>query len=288
MKKSILAVAITLLAGCSNTQHNALSGEQLDATFQTNCCTPLADINYQSLPEDNELQLKINSMSPVAQFSTGKSFVEGIELPYSTTPIQVTIESNPSQRSVFVPSLIILNDQFKAIDTLESEQLVYQSRELLNQAGYVGEIELPRRYTDGSRPAYIVVFTTTQDMNNTTPIEEPSDMALQAGDIEANIAHNTNLELTHSAVGSIAITFDLNRTSTVENQIERQQKVEKIVATTEKTHTAVVEEVYHNSIKQAVSEGNFTAALAYVEEAEKNGIVGTRETFIAEMKRYQE
>lgn len=289
MKKSLLAALVISMVGCTGTKTNVIPAPELAAIKQAKCCTTLPSVHYQELTESNRIKLVVDKHSQVANFSSGDSFVSGVKLPYSNSPIEVTIDAPVERRTIFIPSLLILDDQYQPVDALDSSQLEYRPSNLIDKRGYTGTIVLPTRYVSGSRPAYILVFTTQDDQQNTTPIEKPSDMAIQAGDTEANIAHNTNYELRHSPTGSVHLTFNLERRATIDEQVERENKVAGYMNTkVDKGPQKTREDMYHNSIKQAVEEGDFTKAMGYVEEAEKEGISRARETFISAMKHYQE
>lgn len=289
MRMPTAIVIAGLLTACSTLDANPPTSKlQSEQNLKEQCCSLLSQLEYTQLESKDSSTLRLSPSSKVIQFATGKSYAEGIHIPVSLSPTTVAIQSSVEGQSVLVPSTVILNEQFQIIDALDSTAMHYSPRQLLGSASYTGEITLPVRYLDGSRPTYLVVFTTSRDRNGSTKIENPNDMAIQAGNIEANIAQNTDYRLAHSAIGSVTIKMDLTRVEQVKDQLERQTQATHYVDTRSEDISQTVQSAYHNSIKNAVEQGNFSKALAYVEEAEKSGITGMRSVFISEMKRYSE
>lgn len=279
-----------LLTACSTIDSHHSDGGTTKPTrhhsMSEQCCSQLSELSYLSLKESDNVTLTLSHSSHVVQFSTGNSYAEGVQIPTSSSPIKLTIQSSIEHQSILIPSVLILNDRFQAIDSLDSSAMSYQPRQLLSSAGYSGEMILPERYINGSKPAYLVVFTTKVDTQGDTPIEKPNDMAIQAGNVEANIAHNTDYRIPHSEVGSVVINMDLTRVEQVSEQIERQTEATSYLNEEPESNNQALLSAYHTNIKVAVEQGNFSKALGYVEEAEKLGITGMREQFVSEMKYY--
>lgn len=289
MRMPTVIIVAGLITACSTVETNPqVTQGQSEQNFTEPCCSQFSQLQYSQLDDKNKMTLTLTPTSKVVQFTTGRSYVEGIQIPLSSTPITVTVQSSVQRQSVLVPSVVILNEHFETIDALDSTAMNYSPQQLLGSASYTGEIVLPVRYLDGSKPAYLVVFTTSSDRNGSTKIENPNDMAIQAGNIEANIAQNSDYRIAHSSVGSVVVKMDLTRVEQVKEHLDRQTQATHYVDTLATSSDQAEQNAYQNSIKNAVKQGDFSKALAYVEEAEKSGIIGMRSVFITEMKRYSE
>ncbi|WP_250133561.1 hypothetical protein [Vibrio crassostreae] len=117
---------------------------------------------------------------------------------------------------------------------------------------------------------------------------------MRSGDIQANIAHNTDYAIPHSAIGKVSFDFEFTAVTTVVEEQNRQKRVQQIIpeATAIKSDLLTEnplnqKEVYSTLIENSVSSGDFSAALTYVEESERLGIEGMRNTFVDAMKQYQ-
>lgn len=293
--KTPITIALTalMLSACTSTEPSRVYKpthklDQQQLTTAVQCCSSLNTMAYQALPDSGKITLNITNSSPIVQLNTGYSFVEGIELPNTASSIRVRVHSQVEHTSVFIPSILVLNAQFEALDIIDGEAIEYHSTDLFDTAGYAGDITLPARYVSGERAKFLVVFTTEKDASGSTEPEKPSDMAIRTGDIEANIAHNTNHQIPHAYTGSVRLHVNLERMDSAKSQVERQQKLNQVVSSNDGAKAVAVHTVYHDSVKYAVQSGDFAKALAYVEEAEAQGIQGVREVFIAEMKNYQE
>ncbi|RBW65658.1 hypothetical protein DS893_08445 [Vibrionales bacterium C3R12] len=297
MKNVIIVPAILALSACTTTTNSparfyvtAPGVEELKS--DDHCCSQLNTIHYQPVTRNGEHRLSIALTSPKVVFKSGRSFVEGIQLPASLTPISFSVHSNITT-SAFVPSILVLDDQYQPLDVIDEQSIHYQAQGLLNSARYTGDIELNQRYKNGKSPAYLVVFTTKEAIETESPVGEPSDMAMRSGDIQANIAHNTDYSIPHSTIGNVYFTFNFEALATPASEELREERINDTVtkkdALATPHQTAESEEnVYTELVENAVKSGNFSTALAYVEESERLAISGVRATFIQAMKQYEE
>ena len=126
--KKILAIGLAILTtacadhpgmlidyGPSNTQ--AIQNIDPAIGYQalkeaTLCCNSLSELDYQAITEPGKFDFNITKESQAFEFTTGKSFVQGFALPKANGPITITI-SAPIIDSVFVPKLLLLNEQIQ-------------------------------------------------------------------------------------------------------------------------------------------------------------------------------
>ncbi len=279
-------VLIGLLTACS--AHKAPLHESYSSLAKAEqCCVSLESVQYQDLGDKHHVSLNVSQDSRIIELSSGFSRVQGIKLPKSEGEIRVSIHSIAEFDSVFVPSILVLDSNQNPLDLIESNRMSYQPLTILNKPGFSGEFTLPHRYLSGQSPAYLLVFTTQKDIEGKTRIAEPNDMAIFSGDIEANIAHNTEHFIPHTTTGIIELSLEYQKHTSIAKQIDKQQQA-RATLTPEQVQLSNKVAIYHANIKSAVQTGKFDRALAYVEEAEREGIDSARSVFIDEMKHYQE
>jgi maltose operon protein len=287
------------ITGCTTTSDSfssfhtkALGLEELKQN--NNCCAQLGDINYQIVSAPGEQELNILTTSPKVAFKSGRSFAEGLQLPATLDTITFSVHSNVGASS-FVPSILVLDDQYQPLAVIDDPTIQYQPLGLLNSARYMGEIELPQRYVNGKIPTYLVVFTTKKSLSSQSPVEKPSDVAIRAGDIQANIAHNTDYTIPHAAIGKVTFQFDFEPLATATSEHLREERVKEIVE--EKSNITTLmpiqndtnqADLYTELVEYAVKSGDFAKALAYVEESERLGMTDMRNIFVKAMKQYED
>lgn len=297
MKYLAILPAVFALSACSTVTESPVSYHKTSPGLESlqnneNCCESLNTIQYQSITNPEETSVSITTASPKIEFKSGRSFAGGLKLPTTLDAIRFSMTSNANY-SAFVPSLLVLDKNYQPLDVIGNESIKYQPLSLLDGAQYGAQIELQERYLNGEAPAYLVVFTTSEALAETTPVEKPSDMAIRSGDIQANIAHNTDYAIPHSAIGKVSFDFKFTAVTTVVEEQNRQKRVQQIIpeATAAQSdllteNTLNKKEVYQTLIENSVSSGDFSAALTYVEESERLGIEGMRNSFVDAMKQY--
>lgn len=298
MKYLAIIPAVLALSACSTVADSPVSYHKTSPGLESlqnneNCCETLSTIKYQSITNPEEILVSITTASPKVEFKSGRSFAEGIKLPTTLDAIRFSITSN-AHYSAFVPSLLILDQNYQPLDVIGNESITYQPLSLLDGAQYGAQVELQEHYLNGEAPAYLVVFTTREALAETTPVEKPSDMAMRSGNIQANIAHYMGYAIPHSAIGKVSFAFEFTAVTTVVEEKNRQKRVQQIIpkATAVKPELLTEnplnqKEIYSTLIENSVSSGDFSAALTYVEESERLGIEGMRNTFVGAIKQYQ-
>lgn len=318
--KKMLVIGLAILAtGCSNNKsmivdYGEKNTQQIQKTdpsigFQALeeaplCCDSLSDLNYQVITKPGKFDFVITSQNETFNFTTGKSFVKGIALPATDGAIKIAV-SSPMLASVFVPTILILDEQHKPLQLYGKETIKYDSASLLNVDRLFANIELPTVFADGRRAKYLLVLTTEEAMQGTTKLAPPEQSAAEVG--RANLVYKMykNEPLPHTATGVVRLAFDYkpsSRTSatgivaeapTDSKKAQSMVAAEGIAAAT--TTGAVInnsiqpesETMFLTLIEQAVKDGDYKKALRFVEEAERSGSAKAQDALIKAMKKYQ-
>ncbi|MFT6927676.1 MAG: maltose operon protein [Psychromonas sp.] len=213
--------------------------------------------------------------------------------------------SSPMVASVFVPTILILEEQHKPLQLYSEETIKYDSGSLLNVDRLFANIELPAAFADGRRAKYLLVLTTEETMQGITTLAPPKQSEAEVGRADLVYKMHRNEPLPHTATGVVRLAFDYkpsSRTSAtgiVAKTPTDSKKAQSMVAAESIVAATASEAVINNSIQpeseamfltlieQAVKEGDYKKALRFVEEAELAGSTKARDALIKAMKKYQ-
>jgi len=320
MKRIIAIGLVVLTASCSNNKsmvidYGAANAENVQQSAPTIgyqaleqahlCCDLLSEIDYQLITQPGKFDFTVTSQNEAFKFSTGKSFVKGIALPPADGIIKVAI-SSPIVSSVFVPTLLVLDEQYKPIQVYGEETINYDGGSLMNVDRFFGNIELPSVYQDGRKARYLLVLTTQEAMKGTTTLTPPDPKAAELGR-ESDIGKIYNDQpVPHTATGVFRLAFDFtpSRNLSAQNMMPEtprsSQKAEAMVSEMGVAAKAVSgaavgsaiqpesELMYNHLIEKAAKKGELSKAVSFVEEAERAGSETARDTLIDAMKKAQE
>ncbi|GLS91249.1 hypothetical protein GCM10007916_23180 [Psychromonas marina] len=263
------------------------------------CCESLSTLDYHPIVEPGKFDFTVTEESTAFKFSTGKSFVQGFTLPKANGVINVTI-SAPIVTSVFVPTALILDEQYKPMQVYGSETIKYDASSLLNVDRFFGEIALPAQFSDGRQAKYLLILTTDEAMQNTTELAEPYAPAESLGrtDIVSRIYLDKPIPHTATGVFRLALDYLPSSQHSANTMIQQtsndvSQKQADAVLVQDKTTVAKVtiqpetEAMFIGLIDQAVKNGDSTKALQFVDEAELAGSTKARDALFEAMKKYQ-
>jgi maltose operon protein len=267
------------------------------------CCDSASKLDYLQITQPGKFDFNITQENAAFNFSTGKSFVQGVALPQSNGTIKIAI-SAPIVSSVFVPTVLVLDEQYKPIQVYGEETINYDSGSLLNVDRYFGQIELPAVLADGRKAKYLVILTTKEAMQGTTKLPVPDQSAAEIGRADMIARIHMDQPIAHTAIGVFRLAFDYlpSSQSSAQDMLEEfavgnnQQKAEallvekSITAAPSAVSTAIqpeTEEMFMQLIDQAIKNGESNKALRFVEEAELAGSSKARDAFFDAMKKYQ-
>ncbi|WP_354623064.1 MalM family protein [Psychromonas sp. MME2] len=325
MKRILSMVLIILVAGCSNTSAFIDYGDEDTQKIQDTdasigyealknapiCCTSLSELNYTTISTPGAFDYIITDKNDAFNFTTGKSFVQGITLPAAEGTIKISV-SAPMVSSVFVPTIVILDEQYKPLRLYGEESIHYESGSVLRIDRFFANIEIPPIFNNGRHAKHLVILTTEKAMKETTKLVPPEPTSTKI-DREALMIKANMLEpFRHTATGVVRLTFDYtpytasSMKKTIAKELNDSHKAQAIVTTNEMENikpkaTAIKEpvatsQVSNNSIQpesenmyillieKSVKEEDYKKALRFVEEAEKAGSTKARDAMFEAMK----
>lgn len=295
MKYTTLALCLLAMSGCTSqpgtTQSSINDHLGLKALQSSDkCCLSLNQLDYQKVIKPEAIKLTLTDNSPIVELKSGKSFAYGLALPNAIGTIDLTVYS-VVEKKAFVPSVLILDENHKVLDVIDSSTIKYSESTLLYRSGFIGEYSFPVLYPNSVAPKYLLVVTTTEALSQSTAPMPPSEFALQSGQVSADAPFYSTNKIPHSAIGDVTIEFRYNPDGVIKESEDQKGQREKAVSEfVENDQVSTIsrsdEELYNTQIRKAVTEGDFEKALKISEEAQKKGSSTSKQTFIDAMKGY--
>lgn len=275
-KQYLPFLASLLMAGCVSvdaappTNSAATSQQQVydDKEILSNkvAIETFKELHFQPLGLKSRW-VNIDANSQVYAFDSGKSYVMPFSLPALTQAAHVKI-TIPVDYTVFLPSILLLDDSYRAIQTISSTIFQYDGRSLISGQHLQGEFTIPASI-GGARVAYMVIYSTAQDMQGNTPLNPDDLQRAMQYNRTSDVARLINVEVPHSATGRLYLSLDADADKIVQN-------VSPIIVNTDKP---LSEMEYYQHIRTAVENKNYEQAIAWVKAAEKAGFTKAKEVF---------
>ncbi|MFM4705329.1 MalM family protein [Aeromonas bivalvium] len=217
--------------------------------------------------------VNIGADNQVYAFDSGKSYVMAFSLPTFTQAARVKI-TIPVDATVFLPSILLLDENYMAVQAIPSSTFTYDGRSLITGQSIQGGFTIPAPI-GGARAAYMVIYTTAQDMQGHTRINPDDLQRAMQYDRTTDVARLINVEVPHMATGRLYLSLDAE---TARNETTITKTISPMMVTPDKS---LGELDYYQHIRTAVESKDYEQALAWVKAAEKAGFTKAREVFFA-------
>lgn len=280
----LLTVVISAFAigGCGTTQHldtsvneNKVKVERVDELYWTAVKVP------------NSIETKLTAMSQQLDSDRINSRVAAIKFINNGNPIKIELGGIINKLEVFSPNLALYDQNFSLIRTFSSESFDYDRNDFTAGAVLTGAVTVtvPLSVTQ----IHALIFTTQDDLNNTTTIIHPAKaIAIAKRTVPPEIPDPV---AKHSPFGTIKISI-----TELEGVVEKPSKVKspsapeiptqnKAQVTVNKVPVSETVTYYKTSITNAVNNNDIPKALALLEEAKALNIKGAQETFVEAVNR---
>lgn len=285
MKKQLLSLGcLLLLAGCTAPQ-------QVNSTANDNkVVTQVSDIQWTDIQAPTSVNFPLLASSQRLKSGKIDSHVAALSLSNNGLPIKVTISSKIEELKVFVPSLSVYDQDFNLLANYSSDQFDYDRNDFIRGEQFFGEVSIHAPMTVSK--FYLVVYTTPQDLKETTTLIHPAKaMAIAKRNLPPAIddpiaMHLATGEVTVSVTERQALSlWDDNKSASApviprtEQQAEKpvSQKVNRQVDLSPQSESVTF---YHEAIKKAVKNNDIPKALALLEEAKALNIEKAQEVFV--------
>jgi len=273
-------------------------------------------VDYQELDTESNVYLTIDSTSQAIPFKTGKSYVKGIVLPDDLTRATVTIEAIAG-KTVFVPTLLILKQNFRPSRVIDSSAFSYQPSTIFNPDRLMASFEIDRtKGSDTIAEKYILIFTTDKDVQGSTQLQSLADQYAKARSLAdprlpSPVSRHAPTGLLKISVLDVQLMTarggttweDISGEIAADNIIDTPlvdpgESVPTDVSATTETMSpsgmpdrgdsdmfAETEEMYNRLIRKNVDAGDIDKAWRLVQEGEKAGSLTVRRTFMRALDR---
>lgn len=227
--------------------------------------------------------------------------VAAYSLPANIGELTLTLSSEVANNQVFAPNVLVLDENMRPAAWFPSRYFTYQKPGVMAADRLEGVMKLTPAL--GQQKIYLLVFTTEQDLTQTTTLLDPAKAYAQGTghavpDIPDPIARHSRkgtlkLKLQTSSGSSILVgplfgssgpgPVTVGNTAAVAPAAYSaapapapKAKAEPIINETES--------YFNQNIRQAVNSGNIDKALKLLDEAERLGSTSARQTFISSVK----
>jgi len=259
------------------------------ASLQRLSWQPVDTSRVQStLLTPGDTQLNVAGISgPVAAYS----------LPANQGELTVTLSSEVAHNQVFAPNVLVLDENLRPAAWFPSRFFSYQQPGVMSADRLEGVMKLTPAL--GQQKIYLLVFTTAQDLSQTTTLVDPAKAYARGTghavpDIPDPIARHglegkIKLKVSTSSASSILVGPLFGSSGPTPVTVGNTQPVAQTATRTAPAAPAAplvddTESYFNQSIRQAVEQGNIDKALKLLDEAERLGSTSARRTFISSVK----
>ncbi|MDH2292393.1 MalM family protein [Cobetia sp. 10Alg 146] len=204
-----------VLSGCATGGQGYLLGDQptavavsrADAQWLSTtsaCCSNLMQLPVQAVSSQETRTLEFTRDTPVFDFSTGKSPFQALMLPRGQGPLTLRLESDVIRSeqgllSVFVPQVLVLDEQGAVHRRIAAQEMVYQPARGLSPDRLSGSITVTPE-VDGQR---VVIATTAAALDTTTEILHPARAQARARNLAEPQVENAKAR--HALTGHVRV-----------------------------------------------------------------------------------
>ncbi|WP_434660664.1 maltose operon protein MalM [Klebsiella sp. MISC125] len=302
MKKSLVALCLTAglmasvpgisLADVNYVPQNTSAAPTIPmSSLQQLTWTPVDQSKVQST------QIAVGGQTLNVPGITGKVVAYSVPANIGELTLTLTSEVN-KQTTVFAPNVLILDQNMTPSAYFPSSYFTYQEPGVMSADRLEGVMRLTPAL--GQQKLYVLVFTTEQDLQQTTKLLDPAKAYAKGignaiPDIPDPIARHTTDGVLKLKVktnsGSSVLVGPLFGSSgpgpvTVGNTAAPVAAPVAAPAPAAKSEPMLddTETYFNNGIKQAVAKGDIDKALKLMNEAERLGSKSARSTFISSVK----
>lgn len=233
----------------------------------------LSDIKYSPIEGDGVF-IQLNENSQVFSFDSGKSYVSAYSIDGKNIGKTVNI-SSPLDFSVFIPSVMILDESFNIINVIKSSNFPY-SQGSFGANLYKGEISLP----DGYSRLYLLIFTTRADASGSTAIDSELLQNSMRYDRVSDVGKFSRLAIPHSTTGRMKLDIIKSDNGNFTTN-EAPVRVAFCQQDTSRPVAGINAQEYYKKIRKDLFIKDYEQAIMHVLQAECAGFKKARDVFFS-------
>lgn len=319
MKKNLLSLCLSLIfCTVTSLQAETLSVSGTVTTTPSVTKAALQSLSWLPVVPPVTQKYRLDSRSPHLAQGDIQGPVAAFALPADQGALEITLSSLVKDNAVFVPNVLVLDEQLRPAAFYPSRYFPYQSVGVISSDRLEGQLKLTPAL--GQKQIYLLVYTTAEDLATTTTLLAPAKAYAQGvgnavPDIPDPVArHSTTGELT------LNVSSEQNSSNVVIGLFQSSSPAPVVVGPTAtpppatgttvsaskaippSTDSSVVtgsstvaktrsepllsetDRYFNQAIKAAVNGGNIDKALKLLNEAERLGSATARDTFISSVK----
>ena len=296
MRKNLLSLCLSLSllaavpAGVYAAQQDASTAPAIASqTLHTLSWTPLVPPVTQDVT--------LGTASATINQGDIQGAVAAFALPADRGSLEITLSSIATGKTVYAPNVLVLDEQMRPAAFYPSSYFPYQQPGIVSSDRLEGTLKLTPAL--GQKHIYLLVYTTRQDLAETTQMVNPAK-AYAAGvgnavpDIPDPIARHTTTGLL-----SLKVSAEQKSGNVMIGQVfpsSAPAAAPVVVGSTAPAAAPAVtkpdapmlddsEHYFNDAISKAVKAGDVDKALKLLDEAERLGSKTARKTFIDSVKR---
>ncbi len=226
--------------------------------------------------------------------------VAAYSLPANIGELTLTLTSEVQRNQVFAPNVLVLDENMRPAAWFPSRYFTYQQPGVMSADRLEGVIKLTPAL--GQQKIYLLVFTTEQDLTQTTTMLDPAKAYAKGTgnavpDIPDPVARHVSdgtlkLKVKTNSGSSILVGPLFGSSGPGPVTIGNTPAASAPVSYTPAAAPAAkrepmlndTESYFNQNIKQAVERGNIDKALKLLDEAERLGSTSARQVFISSVK----
>lgn len=281
MKQSLVLLLSGLsLIGCSsNTDLEQF--QNISPITAEVCCQSSQDFPWIFLAQNETLKFDIDTSSPAAQFSTGKSYITPVAFNKQSGNVEIVLRSLMLDSQVAIPSMHLLDEKFEVVDVISRDDFDVVFSDALARNRY----ELKKKINTVETP-YAIIYSDNSDLGEKIVVPHPAKLrAEEFGEPMPIVSDPVYLA---STVGSFTLEVEtLTLSGYGQKTIIEPTAESKAPIDAPKKHETKIQTVqpetqtyYKDAIEKAVMSDDLNKALALLEEAKALNIKGAQETFI--------
>ncbi|AVX01795.1 TPA: transcriptional regulator [Vibrio vulnificus] len=273
-KHSLLAVVLgALLAGCASDAQ--VQTELAPPTNAEVCCSEFSQFPYAQLNDKEDIKFDVDLASPVGTFSQGNSHFAAFRFSDRSGDVTVTVSSLMIDDSVFAPEVLLLDNQFKVVETFKLADFQILPSDAFTRTRYI-----ERFTTNAEQTPYFVIYTPADQLGKQVTVDHPAKVrAKEFGEVMPMV---TDPVYTHRLGGRVEVQVETLKLRPF-RAIDPVKPVDVAPApVVEKAIKAQPEsqKFYLSAIEQAVAKGDIPKALSLLDEAKALNIPGAQEAFV--------
>lgn len=269
-KKLLIGLFVSLsLTACSSTDSITKPIEPLASSAV--CCSDFSQFPWIQLGTTEEIDLQLDSSSPVGHFSDGNSYFNAFKLSERSEKVQLRLASLMINNSVVAPKLIALDNKFNIVSTASLEQFEIKTSDAFTQTQFQLSFDL-----DASTTPYFIVYSPDTYLGQSIKVKHPA--RIRSEEMGEPMPMVTDPTYTYQRFGKLTL-------SVKTLSLRAYKAAVKQIRPAVKSAQPETQQFYQNAITQAVNANDISKALSLLEEANELGIKDAESVFINALKK---